>query len=80
MIKKNKIILPLVLKITQTYKTNHNNNQNIKTFYILNSQFSHLIALINHYTVKPALVTTSIKQLPLLCDLNFNFPSQCISY
>ena len=26
-------------------------------------------------TVKPALVTTSIKQLPVLCDLNCYFPS-----
>jgi len=26
--------------------------------------------------VKPVLVTTSIKQLLVLCDLNFNFPSQ----
>jgi hypothetical protein len=30
---------------------------------------------INHtYTVKPALVTTSIKQYLVLCDLNLNFP------
>jgi hypothetical protein len=31
-------------------------------------------------TVKPALVTTSIKQHLVLCDLRFYFPSQCISY
>ena len=31
-------------------------------------------------TVKPPLVTTSIKQLVVLCDLNFYFPSQCMSY
>ena len=31
-------------------------------------------------TVKPALVTTSIKQWLVLCDLNFNFPLQWISY
>lgn len=29
--------------------------------------------------VKPALVTTSIKQKLVFCDLNFNIPSQCIS-
>ena len=80
MIKKNRIILPLFLKITQNYTTNHNNNQNITKFYILNSQFSNLIALINHYTVKPALVTTSIKQLPALCDLKFTFPVHFISF
>ena len=32
------------------------------------------------YTVKQALVTTSIKQKLVLCDRNFYFPSQCISY
>jgi hypothetical protein len=31
-------------------------------------------------TVKPALVTTAIKQHLVLCDLRFYFPSQCISY
>jgi len=32
----------------------------------------------NVYTVKHALVTTSIKQSHVLCDLHLNFPSQCI--
>jgi hypothetical protein len=36
--------------------------------------------IIYGYTVKPALVTTSIKQQLILCDLNFDFPLQCISY
>ena len=31
-------------------------------------------------TVELALVTTSIKQHLVLCDLRFYFPSQCISY
>jgi hypothetical protein len=31
-------------------------------------------------TVKPALVTSSIKQKLVLCDLNLYFPSQCVSY
>jgi hypothetical protein len=31
-------------------------------------------------TVKPTLVTTSIKQKLVLCDLNLYFPSQCASY
>jgi hypothetical protein len=30
--------------------------------------------------VNPALVTTSIKQPLVLSDLNLNFPSQCISF
>ena len=34
----------------------------------------------NKNTVKPALVTTSIKRKLVLCDHNFYFPSQCISY
>jgi hypothetical protein len=34
----------------------------------------------NTNTVKPALVTTSIKRKLVLCDHNFYFPSQCISY
>ena len=33
-----------------------------------------------HSTVKTALVTTSVKQQLALCDLNFKFHSQCISY
>jgi hypothetical protein len=35
---------------------------------------------VNVYTVKPSLVTTSIKQHLVLCDFNFYFPSQCVSY
>ena len=31
-------------------------------------------------TVKPSLMTNSIKQLLLLCHHTFNFPSQYISY
>jgi len=32
------------------------------------------------FTVKPALVTFSIKQQLVLCDLDFYCPSQCILY
>ena len=31
-------------------------------------------------TMQPVLVTTSVQQSLELCDFNFIFPSQCISY
>ena len=41
---------------------------------------SKLMCYITVYTIKPASVTTSIKQLLVLCDPKFNFLSEYISY